>query len=247
MYLYIYDSFLTAKKYQGLIFKIENRLVDLGIKGRVVRLNVLKNMAEVVSDGISQGVTTVVVVGDDLSFSKIINIIADKNIALGVIPIDKKSKIGKILGVPAGQAACDVLAQRIIKKVDLGRIGGYYFLDSASIINEPTTIKFGKFNISPRSQKNSVTFNNLGIMSGGGVTRSFDPTDGQLECVIASTDSLIKKTTDTTIMPFTDIEVVCSETGAFITVDQVAKTKPPARVSIAPNKLSVIVGSDRLF
>ena len=55
MYLYIYDNFLTEKKYQSLLYKIENRLVDLDIKGRVVRLNILKNMRDVVDSGIKQG------------------------------------------------------------------------------------------------------------------------------------------------------------------------------------------------
>jgi diacylglycerol kinase family enzyme len=119
MYLYIYDNFLTEKKYQTQLYRIENRLVDLGIKGRVIRLNILKNMAEVVEDGIKQGVKTVVVIGNDLSFSKIINIIADKDVTLGIIPVDDKSKIAKILGIPPLAAACEILAQRIVKKIDL--------------------------------------------------------------------------------------------------------------------------------
>ena len=88
MYLYIYDSFLNHKKYSALLARIENRLADLEIKGKINRLNILKNMKEVIEDGIEQGVKTVVAVGDDQTFSKGGNIIADLDAALGSIPVN---------------------------------------------------------------------------------------------------------------------------------------------------------------
>lgn len=247
MYLYIYDNFLTAKKHQGLLYKIENRLVDLGIKGRVVRLNILKNMEEVVDDGIKQGVKTVVVVGNDKSFSKIINIIAQRDVVLGIIPVDKKSKIANILGVPYGSLACEVLAQRIIKKIDLGLVNNYYFIDSAVIENEPTLIKFGTYNISPTEEDNRVSFNNLGYLTHNDDEYKFNPTDGKLEAVIETHTNSITKSKQASVFPFKDINVEVEKPGAFIIADQVAKLKPPTTISVAPNKLRVIVGSDRKF
>ena len=44
MYLYIYDSCLKEKKYQNLLSKIENKIIDLDIKGKILRLNMLKNI-----------------------------------------------------------------------------------------------------------------------------------------------------------------------------------------------------------
>jgi len=249
MYLYIYDNFLTDKKYQSSLYRIENRLVDLGIKGRVVRLNILKNMAEVVEDGIRQGVKTVVVVGNDLSFSKIINIIADKNVTLGIIPVDNKSKIAKILGIPPLDAACEILAQRIVKKIDLGMVGNYYFIDSATITNEETTVKLKDYNISPIGKNNIVSFNNLGIFTPGKATSDYksDPTDEKLELVISAEIKKFDKNSPLTIIPFEKIKVSCAEPGAFIVVDQVTKLKPPATITVAPGKLQTIVGSKRLF
>jgi len=248
MYLYIYDNFLTEKKYQSQLYKIENRLVDLGIKGRVVRLNILKNMAEVVEDGIKQGVKTVVVVGNDVSFSKIINIVANKNIVLGVIPVDNKSKIAKILGIPPLGAACEILAQRIIKSVDLGMVGNYFFIDSAVIKNEDTTVHFPNYKIRPTETRNIVSFNNLGVFKTSDGTRfNFDPTDNQLELVMNSCGDNLRKGSDLTVLPFKEVKVECSEPGAFIIADQVTKLKPPAIVKIASKKLQTIVGTKRLF
>lgn len=248
MYLYIYDNFLTEKKYQNQLYKIENRLVDLGIKGRVVRLNILKNMAEVVEDGIKQGVKTVVVIGNDVSFSRIINIVADKNMVLGIIPVDNKSKIGKILGIPPLDSACEILAQRIIKTIDLGRVGNYYFIDSAVIKNENTIVTFPQFTIQPTGVQNIVSFNNLGVFTDNEETKfNFDPTDGTLELVMNSTKDTLKRGGDLTIIPFDRVRVDCSEPGAFIVADQVTKLKPPAEITVVSNKLKIIVGNKRLF
>ncbi|MFH1668094.1 MAG: diacylglycerol kinase family protein [Candidatus Komeilibacteria bacterium] len=246
-YLYIYDNFLSEKKYQSSLYKIENRLVDLGIKGKVVRLNVLKNMAEVVEDGIKDGVKTVVVIGDDVSFSKIINVIAKKDVVLGIIPINNKSKFAKIFGIPPAHQACEILAQRIIKEIDLGMVGHYYFIDSATIINEETTVKFGNYNASPSAKQNIVSFNNLNVMSELNIDNKFNPTDGRLELVIQNTDVLLSKNKNTTILPFTKVSVECKQPGAFIVVDRVTKLKPPTTVQVAPNKLKVIVGAQRMF
>ena len=248
MYLYIYDNFLTEKKYQSQLYKIENRLVDLGIKGRVVRLNILKNMAEVVEDGIKQGVKTVVVVGNDISFSKIINIVADKDVVLGIVPVNNKSKIGKILGIPPLGAACEVLAQRIIKNIDLGVVGNYYFIDSAVIKNEDTTVHFPTYKIKPSAPNNIVSFNNLGVFAASEETKfNFDPTDGQLELVMSSGTDSFKRGKDLTILPFKEVKLACSEPGAFIIADQVTKLKPPVTITVASKKIKAIVGNKRLF
>ena len=69
MYLYIYDSCLKDKKYKNLINKIENRIIDLDIKGKTLHLNLLKNISNFVKSEIDQGAHTVVIIGDDKTFS----------------------------------------------------------------------------------------------------------------------------------------------------------------------------------
>ena len=46
MYFYFYDTFVSDKKNEQLLGKIENRLIELGINGRTEKLTVLKNMKE---------------------------------------------------------------------------------------------------------------------------------------------------------------------------------------------------------
>jgi len=100
MYLYVYDSFLNDKKYNSLLIKIEQRITDLGIKGRVAKLSILKNMKELISDAVKEGVETVVVAGDNQTFSKVINVIASLDVTLGIIPVVNNNNIAEVLGVP---------------------------------------------------------------------------------------------------------------------------------------------------
>lgn len=254
MYLYIYDSFLNNKKYANLLNRIENRLADLEIKGKVCRLNILKNMREVITDGLEQGVKTIVAVGDDQTFSKIVNVIADLEVTLGLIPINDKSKIAQILGIPSGVNACDVLAQRLIKKIDLGKINQQYFLDSATITDAEVFLDFDKYKISPVSKNSLISICNLGFLSGNqtiyqqGIS---NPADGILEAVIAPGPAglfnKIKGVVQQSVFPFKKIKVGSHNQPATIVIDQQAVFKTPVEVSIAPGKLKVIVGNNRLF
>ena len=65
MYYYIYDSYLAEKKYESTIARIENRLTDLGINGKINRLSFLKNIHQIIGEEVKRGVKTVVVVGSD--------------------------------------------------------------------------------------------------------------------------------------------------------------------------------------
>lgn len=248
MYFYIYDNFLSDKKYQAQLFKIENRLVDLGIKGRTNRMTLLKNMSEIVSDGIKQGAKTIVVIGNDESFSKIINLVVDQDIVLGLIPIDNSSKIAKILGMPAGAAACEVIAQRIIKSLDLGLAGKQYFLDSATVTDEIVNIKFDKWNIQNSDIKQKISFNNLGVLTNINKTiTTCDPTDNKLELVIEESNSFFKAPGKPTVIKFTRALVECSNSSSFLITDQSTKLKMPLVIQVASHHLKAIVGSGRLF
>ena len=66
MYHYIYDSFLSDKRYENEISQIEARILGLGINGRVDKLTILKNLKEIVEDGIKKGAETLVVMGGGL-------------------------------------------------------------------------------------------------------------------------------------------------------------------------------------
>jgi diacylglycerol kinase family enzyme len=245
MYLYIYDSFLNDKKYADLLIKIEKRLTDLGIKGKIARLSILKNMKELIMDGVKEGVETVVAIGDAQTFAKVINVVADLDVALGLIPIDNNNEIAKMLGIPPKVLACDVLASRIIKKIDLGKINNYYFVNTAQIENGDVTIEYKDFKISPITEKSKITLYNFA----SGFANS-SPVDGVLEAVITPIKSGVfgKKKIEDTVLPFTKIKIgsQAEEQVAILTDEQIIM-KTPAEIVVVPQKLKIIVGSDRHF
>ena len=247
MYLYIYDSFLNDKKYTDSLIKIEKRITDLGIKGKIARLSVLKNMKELITDGVKEGVHTVVAIGNAQTFAKVINIVADLDLTLGLIPIDNNNPIAKILGIPPKDLACDVLASRIIKKIDLGKINNHYFINTAEIENGDVVIEYDDFKVEPTTNEHNIILYNFA--SDGNIFNS-SPVDGILEAVITPIRSTLfgKKKISGTVLPFTKIKINSNqEEQIAILTDQQIIMKTPAEISVSPQKLKIIVGSERDF
>ncbi|MCB9803070.1 hypothetical protein H6761_03635 [Candidatus Nomurabacteria bacterium] len=248
MYLYIYDSFLNHKKYADLLIKIEKRVTDLGIKGKIARLSVLKNMKEMILDGVRNGVQTVVVIGNNQSFAKVINVVADLDVTLGLIPVENDNSIAKILGIPPGVLACDILASRIIKKIDLGKINNHYFIKNAEILNGDVDIEFENFSISPTTLENKITIYNFSDDKSS--YKKSKPIDGILETVVTPIKSTLfgKKAISETVLPFKKIKITSkSEEQISIVSDEQIIMKTPAEIKVVPEKLKIIVGSDRQF
>jgi len=246
MYLYIYDTFLNNKKFNKLLIEIETRLNDLGIKGRFSRISLLKNIDETIKEAVRSDIKTVVAVGDDTTLSKVINFSMNHDITVGFIPVVKNTKISSILGIPYGVKACDVLAQRIIRKIDIGKINNQYFLNNAEVEDENIVIKFNGFNVTPING-NTVNFCNLGLINND----YCNPSDGMLEVIITphkksgffSQKGEVKKS----IFPFTKIKVSSADSPVAIKVDNQNIIKTPAEIKIIPNKLKIITSSQRKF
>jgi len=254
MYLYIYDTFLNDKKFNQILTKIESRLNDLDIKGKICRLNLLKNLREIIEDSVEGGVNTIVAVGDDTTFSKIINCVINQEVIIGYIPVNKKSKIAEILGIPINEQACDILAQRIIKKIDIARINNQYFVDSAEInprLNrgQKIKIKFKNFEITP-IKNNIIRFCNLGALADNQGYKC-NPSDGYLETIITPISKKwlwqAKKIEKQSVFPFTKVKIMAVNNPIVIKVDEQSIIKTPAEIEIIPQKLKIIVGSQRKF
>lgn len=257
MYCYIYDSFLNHKKYAPLLTKIENRLIDLGINGKVEKLSVLKSISEVITDNIKSGVDTIVAVGNDQTFAKIINAVAFPNgITLGYIPVEN-CLYGKLLGIPLAEKACDVLSSRIIERIDLGKVNNCYFFSTLDIPASQQMIlecNGGHFKISSVNQSNLIQICNLTYTLAkqkAGVKKICDPKDGFLEAVFTPTRSSIfgKNKLDfnhISVFPIRKIKIKSDKSIPLI-ADGKTVLKTPVTVEIVPKKLKIIVGKERLF
>jgi len=246
MYYYLYDSCLGDKKYNNIISRIETRLTDLGINGKINRLSFLKNIYSVISEEIKRGVKTIIIVGDDKTLGEAINLIGDLNVTIGIIPIGPNNKIAKLLGIPQGEEACDILSSRIIKKIDLGVVNNYYFITSLELDGKNANIECdNSYIISSNNGENIITINNLNYYQG----ENIDPKDGQIDIFIKNTQRKILGKSISTLSHFINKKLVITgpKTLPIFITDEKKIIKTPAKITVAPKKLKIIVGKKRCF
>jgi diacylglycerol kinase family enzyme len=186
MYVYVYDGFVTDKKHEKLLSRVETRLTDLGISGRIERLTMFKNIEEIVADAAAQGCETIVAVGDDGTVGRLIDSVGLHDMAFGVIPIGEgPHSIAALLGVDEGVEACNILSRRVLHTVDLGRINDHFFLSSVRIPRTRAAISCnGQYSVIP-TEDNEVHVCNLAPMttSAAGAAEISSPMDGFLQTV----------------------------------------------------------------
>lgn len=257
MYLYLYDSFLNNPKFNNKLAKIETRLTDLGVGGKISRLSPLKNLKELVDDEVKGGVKTIVVVGNDKTLVEVINIIADYKVVLGYIPIGEDNQVAKILGLPAEDKACEIISARKIEKIDLGKINGNYFLGDIKISEGPITLECEeKYQVAvekPSCQINICNLRPAFLTTNNYSPAYFNPQDGLLEALIVVTNPtkkifsfFSKKIGRDTIFPFKKISVK-SKKSIPVVADNQKILKTPVDIEIVPKKIKVIVGRERMF
>ncbi len=250
MYYYVYDQFLSDKKYEPLLAKIENRLTDLEIKGKIGKLNLLNNPQELIVDEIKKGAKTIVAVGDDTTVSKVVNVIAYyTDVCLGIIPIGLNLKIARTLGLNSPLEACNALASRIIKKIDMGKVKNFYFLSQLEI--QPGEIKLecdDSYNILV-DKKSNINIYNFNYWSDNHLA---NPTDGYLETIITPQQSrLLSKITNQkklpTVLKNKKVIIQHQNSSLQVKIDNQQTMKTPLLVEVAGEKLKVIMGKNRIF
>ena len=258
MYYYIYDSYLNNKKFEIILHRIENRLMDLGISGKKEKLTLLKSLRELVEQGIKKNAETIVVVGNDRTISKVISFLPNYSAILGIIPIGSENKIAKILGIPEGEKACDVLSSRIIEKIDLGKVNNNYFLSSLEIpVKKEITLECENYNIIPLTNSETISICNFGnIFNGKDTTNKkvYNPKDGVLEAVITPESNLPgffsmfkKQYTKESVFPIKKVKIKSTKESISMKADGEVVIKTPATIEVIPKKLKVIVGKNRMF
>lgn len=251
-YIYIHDSFLKDKKYQKDLARIEARLTELGIKGKTFKLSFLKSPKEIIEESIRDEAKTIVACGNDQTLTKVLNAAAESNIVLGYIPFEP-TPLARLLGIPPGVLACDVLSNRLIKKIDLGKVNDQYFLSSLQILGNPSLECDGKFKIQPLYKNFKIKIWNLGYHIQAAKRAVFNPQDGYLQTVLAPKANIFTKILNLapepniSIFPTKKLTITGTKEGDLIQIDNQHTVKTPAEVEVVPSKLKIIVGKERLF
>jgi diacylglycerol kinase family enzyme len=179
MYCYLYDEYIQEnKRFERELLEVENRLTDLGISGKISRLALFRNAEEMIRDEIERGVETIVVLGNDETIRKVIDVVADSQVVLGIIPFGPNNKLAQLMGVPEGVGACDILSARRVETIDIGTVNGRRFITGITVPDFRAEItcdeRFRLF----ATTRAELEIRNLAEVS--------DPCDGILNTVIRS-------------------------------------------------------------
>lgn len=251
MYYYIYDEHTQDKRHEKDLLAIENRLTDLGISGKVARLALFRNAEEMIRDEIRRGVKTVVVVGNDPSIRKVINVVAETDVTFGIIPIGFPNTIATLMGIPSGVEACDVLSARNVEKIDTGIVNGRRFIGGITMPSFAAEVTCdGQFRLTPQGT-GKLEVRNLVVGDTWEQKDIGNPCDGKLEAVIemeveSGWGFLKRKRQTTSMIPFSTLAIRSEEPSTlFADGEEIVANR--FDIDIDPCTLQIITGRGRLF
>jgi diacylglycerol kinase family enzyme len=249
MNIFIYDSFLNHKKYDRLLARIETRITDLGLNGKISRLSLMRNIADTVKNELKRGAKTVVAVGNNKTVNQIINSLAGSAVPLGIIPIgEENNEIAAALGIESVEKACDILSARLLARLDLGLANQTYFLSNAAIDNQGTVVDM--------SDNYTIEAANAGLIQVFNLADpkiklpskvKIRPDDGSLELIISARGSrgLFLKQDDQSIFKIQSVTIKNLKNQLIL--DGSISLTMPATITIVKQCLNVIVGKNRNF
>ncbi len=249
-YIFIYDEFLSDKKYERLLSNVEQRLATLDIQGRIGRLTLFRNPKDLVEGMIKGQVgSTVVIVGNDRTLERVMWFLPDLDVIVGYIPMCAPQDMGKLLGISQGVEACDVLGARSIEILDIGKLDDRYFLTEVCLPRTSAVVEIeGKYRVSAKFG-GSISIRNLGNVSSGALGLS-DAKDGLLEVVIKPQTNSKSRFWNRGEMPETRILMrggsILSQEPVDVLADNFSVNGKKFQLDILKARLRVITGRRRL-
>ncbi|MBI2633610.1 MAG: hypothetical protein HYW78_04510 [Parcubacteria group bacterium] len=262
MYYYLYDSHLVAKKYQKTLARVENRVNNLGITGKIIKLTIIKSAAEIIRDILKrenqEETKTIVAVGSEALFTEVAAEVIDKKVVLGYVPVGSYDTLAVLLGIPTNELACDVIAARLKKVLDVGKYNGSYFISHIDIDGRGVRLKCDDaytMTLSRGDRVRAINCNFLRDALKDEVCAPFaNPRDGLLEVAVYNARGSFfglfnRRLTIDTHLFARRVEVLKAQDGEEISinVDDRKIVKTPLVVEGLSKKITVIVGKERLI
>lgn len=246
MYHYIYDNYLLEKKYQNTLARIEARLTDLGINGKIIKFSAFKNLNKSINDELSREIKTIVIVGNTKTLNQSLNLIKDKKIIIGFIPIGPNNELAKLLGIPEGEAACETLSARIIQEINLGLINEKYsFISYLELPGDNVYINCDDdYFINTTSRNNIITVSNIYL---GDNQPNIKNNAGYLNLIIKSTEKKWLKAKKEYFSYFKadKLKINSDKSIPILLADEKIILKTPIKVEITKEKIKMISGKNR--
>jgi hypothetical protein len=246
MNAYIYDDFLNKGRYRRALNRVEIRLTDLGLNGKIIRLGAIKNVKDAVQAEIKNGIKNIIAVGNNETANKVISAMISnkaygffqKDILFSIIPIGNNNSIAASFGIHKEEEACNILLARRIKQIDIGIAGNNIFLNKAELTSDNAHININDEYSLELTRKTKVQIINLNDNPSLIYGERVDPYDNKLNLIINN------KTPEATFITSDNIKI--SGSGEII-LDESVAIPLPAELGIIQEKINIIVGKDRSF
>lgn len=253
MYVYLYDHILKERRYASLVRAMETRLTDYGIAGKIIRIQPFTNAEAVVEEEKRRGASVVVIVGNDATFGAVLSRAATCDMLFGFLPVGTDNSIAEVLGIPAGEAACDVLARRRRVLLDVGWFNNRYFISQLHIQPSAITVSYDdRFSVSAKKGKMELVVCNLQPFVWNGVkgqTYVVHPQDGKLEAFLRPLErkGLFRDVFETpSVFPFEEM-TVSGKTPFPVEADGKISKETKIVIRLAKKRIQMIVGKERKF
>lgn len=253
MYVYLYDNYLRQKKYDTALRSIETKLTDYGIAGKIIRLQNFTNAERVIEDEVEKGATTVVIVGNDVTFGHVLSRAASCDVTFGFLPVGEENSIADVLGIPTTEEAADVLARRRKVRLDVGWFNNRYFVSQLHVEPANISVEYDeRFKVSSSSHKMELVVCNLQpfFWKRAGKDMVVHPQDEKLEAFVRP---VIKKGwfskvqfEEPSIFPFEEM-VVSSNAPFTVYADGKMSKETKIKIKLAKSRIEMIVGRQRKF
>jgi len=133
MYLFLFNPSANKGKGKKMEGKIKKYLNSLDIRGRFVKCEKEGDAIKITNQAIENNIKDIVAIGGDGFINQIVQVIADRNISLGIIPIGNANFLANILGINSWKKGCEILTKKDVVNINLGLIKNRFFSSSVEI------------------------------------------------------------------------------------------------------------------
>lgn len=256
MYIYIYDESAEKRRNSKVLIKIEKKITDLGLNGKVLRLKGITNIEKTIEDELKYEAGTIVVIGSDYTFHKTLNAVLkkkDKNPSykipvLSIIPLEEKNNsIASILGLNKPEQACDALLSRRTERVGVGMVDKNYFLTQIEVLGDYSEVEIGNDYLIEAKSPCDINIINLPLNKEVLKKIKIDFKDQKLKLYIKpqKRSSFKKQNLNESILSLENLFI--TKKTEKVLIDNCLEMPGGLEVKSSNKEVSLVVGKNRIF